>query len=145
MKLPFDIDLTGKVVVVTGAGGVLCSMFAAALAKTGAKIALLDLNEQAAKDYAAYFIKVAALFSVVHAFANAAYFTIRSGGKTLITFLMDSVFVMCISVPVAFSLYYIFHLDILVAFPIVQAVDIIKVIIGMVLIKKRVWLNNIVE
>jgi hypothetical protein len=58
---------------------------------------------------------------------------------------MDSVFVMCISVPVAFSLYYIFHLDILLAFPIVQAVDIIKVIIGMILIKKRVWLNNIVE
>lgn len=109
------------------------------------KIPLLYNTTQAAKDYAAYFIKVAALFSVVHAFANAAYFTIRSGGKTLITFLMDSVFVMCISVPVAFSLYYIFHLDILVAFPIVQAVDIIKVIIGMVLIKKRVWLNNIVE
>ena len=52
MKLPFEIDLTGKVCVVTGAGGVLCSMFAEALAKTGAKVALLDLNEGAAKDYA---------------------------------------------------------------------------------------------
>jgi len=49
MKLPFEIDLTGKVCVVTGAGGVLCSMFAEALSKTGAKIALLDLNEDAAK------------------------------------------------------------------------------------------------
>ena len=57
MKLPFDIDLTNKVVVVTGAGGVLCSMFATALAKTGAKIALLDLNEQAAKDYAEAIVK----------------------------------------------------------------------------------------
>ena len=57
MNLPFDIDLTGKVVVVTGAGGVLCSMFATALAKTGAKIALLDLNEQAAKDYADAIVK----------------------------------------------------------------------------------------
>ena len=37
MKLPFEIDLSGKVVVITGAGGVLCSMFAQALAKTGAK------------------------------------------------------------------------------------------------------------
>lgn len=53
MNLPFEIDLSGKVVVVTGAGGVLCSMFAKALAKTGAKIALLDLNEEAAKEYAA--------------------------------------------------------------------------------------------
>ncbi|MBQ3022941.1 MAG: SDR family oxidoreductase [Clostridia bacterium] len=52
MKLPFEIDLTGKVAVVTGAGGVLCSMFAEALAKTGAKVALLDLNEEAAKKYA---------------------------------------------------------------------------------------------
>ena len=52
MNLPFDIDLNGKVVVVTGAGGVLCSMFAEAMAKTGAKVALLDLNEAAAKEYA---------------------------------------------------------------------------------------------
>lgn len=52
MKLPFKIDLKDKVVVVTGAGGVLCSMFAEAIAKTGAKVALLDLNEEAASSYA---------------------------------------------------------------------------------------------
>ena len=52
MKLPFEINLKDKVVVITGAGGVLCSMFAEALAKTGAKIALLDLNEEAASAYA---------------------------------------------------------------------------------------------
>ena len=52
MKLPFEIDLSGKVVVVTGAGGVLCSMFAEAMAKTGAKVALLDLNGDAATEYA---------------------------------------------------------------------------------------------
>lgn len=57
MKLPFQIDLTGKVVVVTGAGGVLCSMFAEAMAKTGAKVALLDLNEEAAKAFAADIVK----------------------------------------------------------------------------------------
>ncbi len=108
-------------------------------------IPLLYNTTQASKDYASYFIKVSAAFSFVHAFANASYFTIRSGGKTLITFLMDSVYVMLFSVPVAFSLYYVFHLDILVAFPIVQALDIIKVIIGLTLVKKKVWLNNIVE
>lgn len=57
MNLPFDIDLTGKVAVVTGAGGVLCSMFAEALSKTGAKIALLDLNEDAAQAYADLIVK----------------------------------------------------------------------------------------
>lgn len=48
MKLPIAIDLTGKVAVVTGAGGVLCSQMAHALAAAGAKVALLDLNEEAA-------------------------------------------------------------------------------------------------
>ncbi len=49
MKLPIQTDLTGKVAVVTGAGGVLCGMFARALAASGAKVALLDLNKDAAQ------------------------------------------------------------------------------------------------
>lgn len=57
MKLPFEINLTDKVVVITGAGGVLCSMFAEAISKTGAKIALLDLNEAAAKENADSIVK----------------------------------------------------------------------------------------
>ena len=52
MKLPFEIDLKDKVVVITGAGGVLCSFFAEAVAKTGAKVALLDINESAARENA---------------------------------------------------------------------------------------------
>lgn len=47
-----NTDLTGKVAVVTGAGGVLCSSFAKTLARAGAKVALLDINEDAAKAYA---------------------------------------------------------------------------------------------
>ncbi len=47
MKLPFQIDLTGKVAAITGAGGVLMSVFAEALAECGAKVALLDINEEA--------------------------------------------------------------------------------------------------
>lgn len=52
MKLPFKIDLSGKVAVVTGAGGILCSSMAEAVAECGAKVALLDLNEEAAKENA---------------------------------------------------------------------------------------------
>ncbi len=52
MKLPFQMDLTGKVAVVTGAGGVLCSSMAQALAECGAKVALLDLNEESANQNA---------------------------------------------------------------------------------------------
>ena len=47
-----NTNLAGKVAVVTGAGGVLCSYFAKVLARAGAKVALLDLNEEAAKAYA---------------------------------------------------------------------------------------------
>lgn len=49
MNLPLNIEFTGKTVVVTGAGGVLCSDMARAFAKAGAKVALLDLNEEAVK------------------------------------------------------------------------------------------------
>ena len=51
-KNVLNTDLTGKVCVVTGAGGVLCSYFAKVLARAGAKVALLDLNEEAAKEFA---------------------------------------------------------------------------------------------
>ncbi len=47
-----NTDLTGKVAVVTGAGGVLCSYFAKVLARAGAKVALLDINEEAANSFA---------------------------------------------------------------------------------------------
>ncbi len=57
MKLPFQIDLKNKVAVITGAGGVLCSGFAKALAACGAKVALLDINAAAAQLVADEIIK----------------------------------------------------------------------------------------
>ena len=47
-----NTDLSGKVAVVTGAGGVLCSAFSKTLARAGAKVALLDINYEAAKEFA---------------------------------------------------------------------------------------------
>ena len=52
MKLPFKVDLSKKVIAVTGAGGVICGEFARALAACGAKVALLDINFDAAKKIA---------------------------------------------------------------------------------------------
>ena len=52
METPFKVDLTDKVVAITGAGGVLMSEFAKAMAANGAKVALLDINEAAARQYA---------------------------------------------------------------------------------------------
>ena len=53
MKLPYQIDLSDKVVVVTGGGGILMAEFGRALAECGAKVALLDINEKAAQEVAA--------------------------------------------------------------------------------------------
>lgn len=52
MKVPFNVNLQNKVVAITGAGGVICSEFARALAECGAKVALLDINYDAAKKFA---------------------------------------------------------------------------------------------
>ena len=49
MNIPFKPEIAGKVAVVTGAGGVLCGMFAKALAQAGAQVAVLDLNPTAAQ------------------------------------------------------------------------------------------------
>ena len=53
MNLPLNIDFSGKVVVVTGAGGLICGAMARAFAQSGAKVAALDLNEEAVKKLAA--------------------------------------------------------------------------------------------
>ncbi|MBE2295891.1 MAG: SDR family oxidoreductase [Phycisphaerales bacterium] len=60
MKLPFKIDLNDKVAVVTGGGGVLCAEFAMALAANGAKVAVLDLNAEAAQKTAAQIQEIGA-------------------------------------------------------------------------------------
>lgn len=52
MSTPFKVDLSNKVVAITGAGGVICSEFSRALAENGAKVALLDINYDAAKKVA---------------------------------------------------------------------------------------------
>ena len=80
----------------------------------------------------------------MYAFMHASYFTLRSGGKTFITFLFDSVFLWAVSVPSAFlfSRYTVF--PVLLLYLCVQLIDLIKVAIGFVLVKKGVWLQNIV-
>ena len=65
MKLPFEINLTGKVAVVTGAGGVLCSEMAKALAQCGAKVALLGRTLEPLEKVAA---EVAALGGVARSY-----------------------------------------------------------------------------
>lgn len=96
------------------------------------------------KELAARFIIVSALFMPQNAFMHAAYFTLRSGGKTVVTFFFDSVFMWIVNIPLAFVLSRYTDIYIVYVFAMVQGVEIIKCIIGFVLLKKGVWLQNIV-
>ena len=72
------------------------------------------------------------------------YFTLRSGGKTIITFLFDSIFTWVVSVSIAFILCKFTALPVLTIYVIVQSADVIKVILGYILVKKGVWITNLV-
>lgn len=96
------------------------------------------------KDLAASFIRIGGLFMPVWAFLNSAYFTIRTGGKTVVTFFFDSVFIWGATVPIAFLTSRFTDLSIVPIYFTCQAVDIIKCIIGYILLKKGIWLNNLV-
>ena len=80
-----------------------------------------------------------------HAFLHAAYFTLRSGGKTVITFFFDSGFMWVVSIPFAFVLSRYTEFSIQTVYALCQGIEIIKSIVGLVLLKKGIWLNNIVE
>ncbi len=96
------------------------------------------------KELATWFLRIAALCMPIAAFVHAAYFTLRSGGKTIVTFLFDSVFLWGVSTPVAFVLSRYTGMYIVWLYLSVQLLDLIKCVIGFVLVKKGVWLNNIV-
>ena len=104
---------------------------------------LYKINDEA-RMLAKYFIMVTAFFMPQNAFLHATYFTLRSGGKTIITFLFDSVFIWCVSVAIAFTLSRYTGLPVIAVYAMVQLGDIIKCVIGFILVKKGVWLQNIV-
>lgn len=89
-------------------------------------------------------IRIGACFMPVGAFLNCAYFTLRSGGRTFITFLFDSAFLWVISWPVAYVLSRFTDLSIIALYTIVLALDFIKVAIGYVMLKKKVWIQDLV-
>lgn len=125
-------------------GGISAGLMLVLLAISSVFPRLYDVTEEV-RSYGTYFIIITALFFPVQGVLNALYFTLRSGGKTLVTFLFDSVYSWCVTLPIAVLLCFFTPLPILVVYSVVQAADIIKVIVGYVLIKKGKWISNIVE
>ena len=91
------------------------------------------------------FIAITALFFPVQGFLNAMYFTLRSGGRTFITFLFDSGYSCAVAIPMAVYLCNRTAMPILSIYTAVQAADIIKLMIGCILLKKDIWLKNLVK
>lgn len=102
-------------------------------------------TEEAIRVLATHCIMVVGLCMPINAFANVSYFTLRSGGKTFVTFLFDSCFTWVVSVPAAFLLSHETTLPILQVYLMVCLLELLKCCIGFILIKKRVWVRNIVQ
>lgn len=102
-------------------------------------------TEMEVKVIAANLILVGSIFMPAWAFLHACYFTLRTGGKTLITFAFDSVFAWLVEVPVIFCLAHFTTIPIIMLYISCQCVEMFKSLIGFILVKKGIWLNNIVQ
>ena len=81
----------------------------------------------------------------VNGFAHCSYFILRSGGRTIITFLFDSAYTWLIPIPLVFALVTYTNLPVLSVFICAHIADLIKVGLGAILLKKGVWIRNIVS
>ncbi len=99
----------------------------------------------AVKALACDLLLVSAAMMPINAFTNSCYFTLRSGGKTIITFIFDSAFLWVIAVPVAFLLSRLTAMPILPMYITVSLLELIKCMVGYYLVKRRKWVNNIVS
>jgi putative MATE family efflux protein len=96
------------------------------------------------KRLATEILLVASLMMPMHAYANACYFTLRSGGKTFITFVFDSGLLWVISIPTAFVIGHCTELPIVPFFAIIEGLNIFKCIMGWVMLRRKSWVVNLV-
>lgn len=123
----------------------ICVIFGAILFFSAPLFPEMYNTEPEVKELATTFIRIIGMCLPLHAFIHGTYFTLRSGGKTLITFIFDSAYMWGVTVLSAFCLTRFTDLPIITVFFIIQVSDILKVTIGFILLKKKIWLNNIVN
>ncbi len=124
---------------------VCCAVVALVMALVGGFFPEIYKTEDSIKELAKDFILIAATAMPLCAFSHATYFTLRSGGKTIITFLFDSVYTWVLVVPYAFYLANYTMLPITTVVFLVQFTEIVKVVIGFFMVRSNIWLNNIVD
>ena len=98
---------------------------------------------ESVRHLATQLICVAAVMMPFNAFTNATYFTLRSGGQTMVTFVFDSGFVWACLIPVAFGLSRFTAMTILPLYMICQGLDVAKCALGGYMLKKGTWIQNL--
>ena len=91
------------------------------------------------------FIKCYVVYLPMSSLMNSFYFAIRSGGKTVITFIFDSIYMLCVTVPFTFILAKFTDIHIIPVYALSLGIEIFKVILGFILISQGKWLQNIVD
>ena len=119
-------------------------VFAAGMLLIGGFFPQIYNTSEQIKALAKSFIAVSAIIMPFCAFSHSSYFTLRSGGKTMVTFLFDSVFTWVVVVPSAFILAHYTGLGIVSVYFLVQATELIKVVIGYFMVKSNVWVVQMV-
>ena len=94
---------------------------------------------------AAQLICISAIMMPFNSYTNATYFTLRSGGQTMVTFLFDSCFVWGCCVPVAFCLSRFTGIPILLLYAICQGLELLKCVIGAFMLRQGKWINNLTQ
>ena len=124
---------------------VSCILIGGVMALLAPLFPIIYNTTEEVKALATWFIRIAAFCMPIHGFLHATYFTIRSGGKTFITFLFDSAYLWVIAVPLAYLLSNFTSLSILIIYLACNLVDLVKCTIGFILLKIGIWKNNIVS
>lgn len=122
-----------------------CTIMGGLMAILAPYIPLMYNTTDTVRQTATELLFVVAAMMPFFAFAHGCYFALRSGGKTIITLIFDCGFTWLVSFPIAFVLATFTSLNIVAIFLCVQLVEVIKCIAGVILIKKGVWINNIVD
>lgn len=126
-------------------GVVLCLGAAALLALAAPLFPEIYNTTDMVRQQATRLLWMDAIFLVFRGIYNNCYFTLRSGGKALLTFFFDSVSMWIVNLPIALVLAYFTDLHLLEVYLIVQIFDALKAVAGLVLVKKGIWINNLTQ
>lgn len=122
----------------------LCTAVGLVMAAIAPLVPEIYNTTDSVKDIACKLLMVSAVMMPMNAFTNSCFFTLRSGGKTAITFIFDSGYMWFVAVPAAYILSRFTAMPILMLYICVHALELIKCVMGFVMIKSRKWVNNLV-